>query len=43
MIRKQKNYKIIVASATCVLNREYVITNCRYIIENSVPVLIEYI
>ena len=27
MIRKQKNYKIPVAFATCVLNREYVINH----------------
>ena len=33
--KKTRNYKILVASATCVLNREYVITNYRYIIENS--------
>ena len=34
--KKTRNYKILVASATHVLNREYVITNFTHIIENSV-------
>ena len=29
-IRKQKNYKMPVSLATCVLNMEYVITSCTY-------------
>ena len=33
---KRKKYNMLVASATCVLNREYVITNYTYINENSV-------
>ena len=33
--KKTKNYRILVALATCVLNREYVITNYTHIIENS--------
>ena len=34
--KKTQIYKTLVGSATCVLNREYVITNCAYIIENSI-------
>ena len=30
MIRKQKNYKTLVTLATCVLNRQYVMTHCMY-------------
>ena len=33
--KKTRNYKTPVALATCVLNREYVITNYTYIIKNS--------
>ena len=33
--KKTKTCKILVALATCVLNREYVITHYTYIIENS--------
>ena len=36
--KKTKNYKTLVALATCVLNREYVITNYMYITENSLMI-----
>ena len=34
--KKTKKYKIPVVLVTCVSNREYVITNCTYNIENTV-------
>ena len=34
--KKTRNYMILLALATCVLNREYVITNYTYIIKNSI-------
>ena len=36
---KTRNCKILVASATCVLNRENVITYYTYIIENSLTII----
>ena len=34
MIRKQK-YKILVALVTCVMNRDFVITNCMYCLSHA--------
>ena len=34
--KKTKNYKILVALTACILNREYVVTNCTYITNNSI-------
>ena len=35
-IRKKEKYKISLALFTCLLNKDYVITNCTYIIKNTI-------